>query len=307
MGDLHPAYQRVVGRKGGAANEEAITGKVRGILHTERKTKEDQMAEPRCEQGPDTSLLLVQEVGGIPLNYYSRLREVLKKAYFDKEVEQQRPTCHIKYRETFEDLPEIELLEAAEIAEIREHVYDVLRAFILRIITAGNDGVFQVYVAHPEVGGYWVRLGTRISRIIRNACARQDIRNYLRYRWRTWRDRATPTQKAVLYYAIWATLQKFPERNQTSEMTRPRPIFNCYRNLATDTRNELRDTPEGREWCNLLYWAGDKSDPGYAAWQEQSDAIAREITEKCLVEASKSLPLYQINEARIGEIRRPGS
>jgi hypothetical protein len=72
-------------------------------------------------------------------------------------------------------------------------------------------------------------------------------------------------------------------------------------------REELRNTPEGREWLKLLHWDGDVSDPGYPAWKELFDAIAREVKEKCLIEASEALPLYQINEARIGEIRRPGS
>ena len=91
------------------------------------------------------------------------------------------------------------------------------------------------------------------------------------------------------------------------QANKPRPIFNCYRNLQRLTRDELRNTPEGREWLKLLHWEGDVSDAGYAPWKEQFDAIGREIREKCLVEASSSLPLYQINEARIGEIRRPGS
>jgi hypothetical protein len=250
---------------------------------------------------------LVREVGGIPLNYYNRLREVLKKAYFDKEVEEQRPTCHVKYRETFEDLPDIELLESSEIAEIREYVYDVLRVFILRVITACEDGTFQVYVS-DNIAGYNVRLGTRISRIVRNACGRPDIRAYLRYRWKTWSDRANPTQKAVFYLAIRLTVDRFPRVQQAqAQANRPRPIFNCYRNLLLMAREELRNTPEGREWLKLLHWDGDVSDPGYPAWKELFDAIAREVKEKCLIEASEALPLYQINEARIGEIRRPGS
>lgn len=311
MGTFFPSYQNVLGRTGGegtdgAQNAELITNEINGISLAQGANNQNTVR--RAEQGPPTSLLLVREVGGIPLNYYNRLRDVLKRAYFDKEVEEQRPTCHVKYRETFADLPDIEMLEANEIAEIRAFVYDVLRAFILRAITANDDGVFQVYIADPEISGYSVLLGTRISRIVRNACGRPDIRAYLRHRWKSWCDRASPAQKAVFYMAIRLTLERFPRvQHAQSQANKPRPIFNCYRNLQRLTRDELRNTPEGREWLKLLHWEGDVSDAGYAPWKEQFDAIGREIREKCLVEASSSLPLYQINEARIGEIRRPGS
>lgn len=56
-----------------------------------------------------TRVALVRELAGFPLSLYSRIPD-LESAYLDRALDQQRKTCHIKYRETYEDLPDIMLV-----------------------------------------------------------------------------------------------------------------------------------------------------------------------------------------------------
>lgn len=300
-----PAYRNLFGRgssgPGGQRNVAQISQEVDGIS----RTKNPRHAIDRNEEGPPTSLIVVREMGGMPLHYYDRLRE-LERDYHSDKYAQWRKTCHIRFRENFEDLPDIDLIDGDLIRSIRENVDYVLWCFLLRTIRADNEGDFIVEVPDSAFGQRTVRLGARISRIIKHASQKPNVRIYLQRRWETWQKKATPTHMAVLYSAIKQTLERFPTITHARADIPDPPIFNCYKRLLLKTGEFLKETDDGRRWHKILHEM-DKLDDDYDAWREQYERVSKAIREQCLVEASEGLPLYQINEKRIPEIQLPGA
>ena len=257
-----------------------------------------------------TRLALVRELAGFPLCLYSRLPE-LKEAYFDRQVDEQRKTCHIKYRETFEDLPDILLVEDEEYRAIREYVDYVFRGLVLRFIERGPTGMFCVTIHNPLVGEQVVPLGLRINRIVKHACVNSEAREYLKRCWQRWStEKASPSHFAVVYNALQQS-RDLIKRQRTS--VDPLPALNCLYRLLESTASDLRKTDEGQKWYELLR-DRDSFDADFEQWRDVRFPKACErIRQACLTLTEKGseekevdavlLPVYQIDPKKIDLVR----
>jgi len=305
---LEPAPYNVLGRPSGSdeAGEmkaAAITAEIRGIAREKGAGNVDDIH--RIEDGPPTSIVLVRELGGLPLYYYNGLAE-MAQAYRDPTLDVGRKTCHIRWRETEWDLPDIKVIEPQLRGIIRDNCPYVLWMLILRRIKRDGEGMFCVDVPQ-DFGTRVVYLGTRINRIIKHACNHEGVRAYLADGWQRWVKRASTTAVAVLYCAIRETLHTFPNVERAGEESDPPPIGNCYCLLLSETEKLLMQRgEEGSRWVELLRPPREDDDR-----REQKEAryrqIASIIREKCLEFVSEDMRLYQVHEQRIEEIRLPAS
>lgn len=257
-----------------------------------------------------TRLALVRELAGFPLCLYSRLPE-LEEAYFDRQLDEQRKTCHIKYRETFEDLPDILLVEDDAYRAIREYVDYVFRGLVLRFIEREPNGMFCVRIHNPLVGEQVVPLGLRINRIVKHACDNSEVREYLKKCWQRWStEKASPTHFAVVYSALQQSRDLIKRQRREVE---PLPALNCLYRLLESTASDLRKTDEGQQWYELLR-DRDSFDSDFEEWRDVRYPRACErIRQACLTLSEKGseekeadavvLPVYQIDLKKIDQIR----
>lgn len=257
-----------------------------------------------------TKLALVRELAGVPLCLYSRLGE-LEKSYFDPLLDKQRKTCHIKFRETFEDLPDILLVEDDEYKAIREYVDYVFRGLLLGFIERQPDGMFCVKIHSPTVGEEVFPLGLRINRIVKHACVikpgrdKPEVGEYLKGRWQRWtQEKATPTHFAVLYNALQQSRQLIQQRRKSTE---PLPALNCIYRVMESVACDLKKTDEGQRWYALLQ-GRTRDDDDFDQWNEVLFPEAcRHIRETCLTLADEELlPIYQINPKKVDAVQFSG-
>ncbi|MCX7406662.1 MAG: hypothetical protein NTZ32_01100 [Planctomycetales bacterium] len=252
-----------------------------------------------------TRLALVRELAGFPLCLYSRLRE-LEDAYFDTQLKDQRQTCHIKWRETYEDLPDILLVEDDEYRAIREYVDYVFRGIFLRFIECGPDGMFCVKISSPTVGEQVIPLGLRVNRIVKHACDKPEVREFLKRSWQRWSsEKSTPTHFAVLYNALQQSRQLIQQRRKSTE---PLPSLNCIYRLMESTADDLKKTDEGQRWYALLR-DRDSFDDDFDQWRDvRFPEVCRYIREACLTLADEELlPIYQINLKKVDAVLLSGA
>ncbi len=294
----------------GTANVGMISQTVNDISVANAKILEVERIHETKEFWP-TRMVLIRELAGIPLCYYSRLTE-LEHAYFDRQLDDQRKTCHIRYNETFEDLPDILLVETVidgeekQYKQIRENVDYVFRGLFLRFIERQPDGMFCVRIYSQTSGERTVQLGTRINRIVKHACVNPDVREYLQNSWKRWnQEKATPTYFAVLYNALQQSRSLIRQAQQTDANL---PVLNCIYRLMTSTARDLEKTDEGRRWFNLLR-DRDSFDSDFEEWRDvQYPAICASIRETALTLADPELmPIYQIDPKKVGAVVFPPS
>lgn len=246
-----------------------------------------------------TTVTLVREVGGLPLHYYRRLPD-LESAYFSDQLRDRRASCHLSWRVTSEDLPDIVRLTDEEKKILREHVDIVIWGFLLQFIKRSSEGVFFVEVPSPYGWGtHSVELGTKMTRIIRHACRQPEVRQFLQNSWINWLRKAGGCDLAVLYTAIKCNL-KFLQ-SCTAEVQSV-PLFNCFLLVFRETEIRLTNHKEGKLWQELLREPTADDPPEKIA---QTANALKEIEEICLVKADPSrLPLYQINLRSIRELEQ---
>ena len=297
--------RNILGRSGGdgpagASNMKNIEQMVNDVAVAGARDQELERIHDRNDLRP-TKLALVRELAGVPLCLYSRLRE-LEDSYFDSQLNDQRKTCHIRYRETFEDLPDILLVEDDEYRAIREYVDYVFRGLVLGFIEREPDGMFCVKIHSPTVGEKVYPLGLRINRIVKHACDNSDVREYLKGRWQRWtQEKATPTHFAVLYNALQQSRQLIQQRRRSVE---PLPALNCIYRLMESVAFDLKKTDEGQRWFALLR-DRDSFDSDFEHWRDhQFPEVCRYIRETCLALADEELlPIYQINLKKIDAVQ----
>lgn len=258
-----------------------------------------------------TRMVLIRELAGIPLCYYSRLPE-LENAYFDPQLEEQRKTCHIRYNETYEDLPDILLVETVtegeerQYLQIRENVDYVFRGLFLGFIERQPDGMFCVRIYSEALGELPIALGTRINRIVKHACVKEDVRDHLRAAWNRWRQqRATPKHFAVLYNALQQSRDLIQASNRTQASL---PVLNCIVRLLNSTKIDLEMTDEGRRWFELLRTHHKDADhETFENWQQiWYPTVCKQIREACLTLIDPDLmPIYQIDQKKIDAVVFP--
>jgi hypothetical protein len=241
-------------------------------------------------------MVLCREMAGFPLQYYAFL-EQLDGSYHSPGLGRSVDECHINYHDTWEDLPDIRLIEDRGYADIRDNIELVLLAMILGDITV-EDGVFSVKVPDPMgIGVLHFRLGTRINRIIKHSCEKRGVRSYISQRWEEWTKRATVRDWAALYASVQQTYREISTRvyNVGGQNFSP-PARNCFRLLVETVGQKMGARPEAQQVHQVL--DPRNRHPGYA------DLFA-EISTKCLRRVSPHLPIFQIDEARVAELALP--
>ncbi|CAN5657437.1 hypothetical protein BH23PLA1_BH23PLA1_13920 [soil metagenome] len=202
---LKPAYSNLYGRKPGehspntprAGNKAVIDRMVAEIAAYRTSGEGGQISAPL--EAEDSSLLIVREMAGFPLQYYSGL-EQLQQAYRNTLTPptNSNDQCHIDYHESWRDLPDIWPIDHINYTRIREHIDHVLYALMLGFIV-WEENEFRVKVPN-RLGGApdTYSMGVHIHRMIKYACEDESIRNHLMFRWTEWSDQATTKHWACL-------------------------------------------------------------------------------------------------------------
>jgi hypothetical protein len=304
-----PAYVNLLGWLPGEAvassgRADALWKELNGIsTHGSDNRNRDQILKPKATDR--TTVALVREMTGVPLHYYARLDE-LKESYLDPALSDFRKTCHLIWRDR--DLPDIDQIRPEDFESIRENILYVLRALILRYIRFEGEE-FVVEVPDDTTGFQsqkWL-LGTRVTRIIKHSCEDKRVRRFLKECCKQWRDKiATPAHLAALYSAVQQTLELFPVDRRPGHAIEFPPLHNCFRKMLEEIRQELEEAgPEGQNWIGLLLRRTDETAPDYDEWKERFDEVSRYIRETCLQQAGENLPVFQIDQRRVANVRFP--
>lgn len=253
----------------------------------------------------ESKLVFHRELRGIPVHFYGRLDQ-LHEHYHHSKMKEDRKTCHISYRQSFGDLPDIKLIDDKEYKAISENAIDVYRGLILGFVNAGDDGIFQVIVPdrfmdipHP--------LGSRISRIVKHACCRKQVREFLQNRWSKWKqERASAKHLAVFYNAIQQNMMQVADVVQAGgaagEMTPPPK--NCLEKLLADVKQSLLDEADGEKYFDILK-ERDPLDRDFDAWKTAFREMCEQIKDKCLHVANEELPILQMDSEKVGDVTFP--
>ena len=305
---LRPVWRNILGVSGGS-NDSGQARRVADAVSSKSTANSDAPDRDRIDQVAPFSearLVLLREVSGIPIHFYRRLKD-LRLNYDSPDMKIFRMTCHLRWRESVEDLPDIELIDNKDYELIASHVNDVLRGILLHFIQCKEDGVFFADVQEQFTTKSY-ELGSRISRVIKHACRHADVRTYLQRSWALWKSRiATPNPKcmAVLYNAVQQNIQQFPNRIRPEDVNEffP-PIRNCFEKLLLDIERELKALPGGDEYYAALKPV-DNLDPNYNEWWAAFRELSDHIRKTCLTPACESLPILQVVDSDVSKVRFP--
>ena len=253
----------------------------------------------------ESKLVFHRELRGIPVHFYGKLDQ-LHEHYHHARMKEDLKTCHISYRQSFGDLPDIKLIDDQEYKAISENAIDVYRGLILKFIHSDDDEIFSVSVPDRFMD-IPMPLGSRIGRIVKHACCKPKIRGFLRDRWSKWQDQvATPAHLAVFYNAIQQNLMLVADAVQSGgaegEMTPPPK--NCLEKLLVDAERNLRKVENGEAYFDLMR-ERDPMDRDFDKWKASFNSLCRHIRETCLKTANKALPILQVVNDRVKDVEFP--
>lgn len=296
-----PIWKALLGASPGETGDESVervAGEVRGLAADNSNDPPRDRIEEKYPYDR-SRLILHREVGGIPAHFYSFLPE-LRQAY-EASPDKERLTCHIRHRETSEDLPDLDIISDEEYAVIANQVNDVIRGILLRFVTVEDDKMLVKVPIEFTVRTY--NLGSRLSRIVKNACHHVEVGRYLQKRWVTWKNQGLAQHLAVFYNAIQQNLMQFPNEVPAGPngFVVP-PLYNCLRKLLKTTERDLRSAPDGEKYYDLLH-SREMSETGYSHWRENFDAVCEHINKTCLVTACPSFPILQVDESKIANVK----
>ncbi|MEO2035466.1 MAG: tubulin-like doman-containing protein [Planctomycetaceae bacterium] len=251
-------------------------------------------------------LVLHRELRGIPVHFYDHLGK-LHGHYHQTSMNEDRKTCHLSFRQSFGDLPDIKLIDADEYQDIANNVIDVYRGLLLGFISADEDGMFEVEVKERFMKQE-IRLGTRIGRIVKHACCRQNVRSFLSDQWDSWEEHiADARHLAVLYNAIQQNMQRVVDAvdagGDSSDPMTP-PPKNCLTKLLNETEKKLCSVEHGKAYFELLR-ERNSMDPESKAAERRFLEISEHIRETCLKPAHDDLPILQVIRDNVKNVRFP--
>ncbi|MFV1965613.1 MAG: tubulin-like doman-containing protein [Pirellulaceae bacterium] len=281
---------------GSEKNLEDLKREVLDIMEQKKAKAEDVL------QGDSSSVMVCREMTGIPLQYYSKL-EMLAKEYENGIVSE----CHLHYRETWEDLPDVRLMQASTYGKIQQDIHNVVLATLNGTIYC-KDGVFFVRVKEqysPTPQAH--RLGTRINRLIKHACEKGPVMAALVQAQKRWEQKADARKWSLLYLAAQETYTSATKAVQfgNPEFT---PLQNCTRRLLDSITKSLSETEEGRRW--LVYVSPPQEedvDDFDEAFAEYRKIIAKIIEDGVLYPVKAGVPIYQVNWKIVDKVSLPDS
>ncbi|MEZ5941392.1 MAG: tubulin-like doman-containing protein [Planctomycetaceae bacterium] len=266
----------------------------------------------------ESRMVLVRELAGIPLHAYDRLGE-LAKSYFSDAVRQQRELSHVRWRDTFEELPDIERISSDEYYFVQQEVLNVLRGIMLQFIRHDQDGRFSVKITDERKAGETVfSLGSRITRVIKHASVRPAVVRFLRHQWGEWQSKvATSNGKpltggepstgqaksdhsyragliyAIFYNAIQQTLDEFPRVVEYRSELQRIPLQYTLELLEAEIRQTLCASDEGRHYYDQLR-RRTELDADQDEWRMRFKEICAGVREHCLKKVSEAMPFYTL-------------
>ena len=298
-----PIWKALLGASAGDSGDEAVERVAAEIKGLAAENSNDPPRDKIDEKYPyDRSrLILHREVGGIPAHFYCWLPE-LRQAY-ESSPDKERLTSHIRHRESAEDLPDLDIISDDEYKVIADQVEEVVRGILLRFVECEDESMI-VRVSIPEA---FTRrkyiLGSRLSRIVKNACQHAEVGRYLQKQWVLWKNQGQAHQLAVFYNAIQQNLRLFPNEVPAGANTFViPPLYNCLRKLLRSTERELRSAPNGARYFDLLR-IRDDNESGYPQWEREFDKLCNHVRQTCLVTACPSLPILQIDQEKIQGVK----
>jgi hypothetical protein len=305
--NYRPVFDNLLGKKAGdipntsAANEaelieelDAYSQEIGGEIDGEVKSKLD---------GEKSALVLCREVWGVPLQYYSflgTLHDVYSRA--GRGVDE----CHINHNESWEDLPDVRVIDPEVYEQIRDNVEHVLFAMIKGTITCRKDGAYIVKVPDRFAGVDTFRVGSRISRIIKKACEERAIREHLQRDRATWEQEASPKQWAIAFASALQTYEYSKREIKKDTDKHSSPLRNCFTMLLDRFQRQLMQTDEGRRWYDYLR-RPNESERDFEQLMARHEAVFREIIDqqKVLFRASEHVPIYEVNWNRLDNLTLP--
>lgn len=306
--DFAPAYSNLYSQKEGernpkvsARNATKVFEKVRELVASRGQNNPNPASRSisRPLAAENSSIILVREMTGFPLQFYSHLDDLRRAYEATPTITRKNDECHMDFNEASEDLPDITLLETDTYALIRDNVAFVIRAMILQAIN-WREGVLKVVV--PDAygpGGVEIRLGARLHRAIKYACEQERVRRYLAHFWKEWMDRATPRDWAALYASgrmTWTQLN--PERD-VRQGDVSSPLRNCYDNLLAQAESRLNATEVGKRWLAALKAERFEESPAEGSVDGAAATAAVKLVRGCLRRLSPDMPIFQVIAERL--------
>ena len=306
--NFKPEFRSIFGRragdKGGVSDRNAKT--MEGEVQKESQVlKGIRGTIDQVMDTDSTALVLCREVCGVPLQYYAYLNE-LHDAYHNQLQGSDRSVdeCHINWHDSWEDLPDVRTISSDVYAQIRNNVDEVLFAIIVGTIYV-DDGIFWVRVPDEFQGSDRLRLGTRINRIIKHACEKPEVRDYLKKQRVLWSQDANknPAKWAAVYASALQTYEDSRTEILAQGRTYAPPIRNCFKLLLSMVTQDLQATNEGKQWAGLLRLPTDASEEQVLANNELFAKLKGEF--KLLQRVSEAIPIYAINWSNLDQLQLP--
>jgi hypothetical protein len=296
------------GGEAGEANRRTIIETIRGIAQEGKAENAIRIDDTPASQ--PTSLILVCEMGGLPLHYYLRLTDMqdpYRKPGNDDILKVGRRTCHIRWRETEWELPNIELLDADSQYNIsRNYKYFLWMLMLRTVVRSRQDGIFTVQVKGDAGNWIAIDLGTRVNRVLKNACNNPRVRQRMQQVWTDWLNQASAKSLAVLYTAIRLSLMEFSGLQQATSRDRTPPLAICFARLLVDTDTNLcARGDEGTRWLELLREPNTTNRKEMEERNKRFQEKAEEIRTKCLTLIGDDIRIYQIDEGKIDSVADP--
>ena len=298
--NYQPIYNNLLGKRAGdinrsADNETELLGEVTELARDLDRRAEWKLSSLDAEK---TTIVLCREVWGIPLQYYDKLG-FLHDAYRQtRDVD----SCHIDYRHSWEDLPDVRNVDPHIYSHIRDNVDNILFAMIRGTITCRkDDGAFIVKVPDKFSGVDIVKVGSRLARIIRKVCEEEAVREFLQKDRVEWEDKATVKHWAAVYASALLTYEISRKEIEQEDDKRSAPLRNCFRMLLTRFRRRLMEEgPEGERWIERLRSPnGVQSDIDRDRQQAVYDRL---LSSGLLFRSSEDVPVHEVDADKLDEL-----
>lgn len=248
-----------------------------------------------------TTLVLCRELWGIPLQYYDKLKFLHDAYRKTRDVD----TCHIDYRVSWEDLPDVRNVDPQIYSHIRDNVENVLFAIIRRTIRCRpKDHSFVVMVPDEHSGVDRLKVGSRLSRIVRKVCEEEAVRSYLQRDQADWEDKAGVKEWAAVFASALHTYEICRREIEQEDDKRSAPIRNCIRMLLTRLKSRLAaQGAEGERWIKFL----NPRDPSSAELQRKTDFYEHLVKKGLLIQSSEYVPIFEVDFDKLEFLELPDS
>jgi hypothetical protein len=252
-----------------------------------------------------SSALFVRMMAGFPLQAYSRLND-LYDAYRDPNTNTRTQNeCHIDYKQSWEDLPDIRPISSETYDQIRKNIDLFLLNMMIGAISYPKDKeAFYVLIPDRYIGAGEdkICLGKQISRAIKRACDDPAIRHNMRERWDQWSANPSVKAWACMYESALRTLNETRfEITVEAGRNQSVPFRNCYGGLIRMIGNKLGAIEGGRAWLDALK---PESSTNYG---EDEVRIKRRPTglDSALKRINEHLKIYQIIHSKVESVALP--